>query len=137
MLGLGCGFLVLLIPYQVTGSGYYILSLGGFLAGAYIATRAAWTLRGPSDRDQIGRAIARVRTGYYIALGVGVVFLIVALAELIDQLDFKPITVVNLIGVGLANIWILTLVSTDQLIAHLEAGLHIDGFKPPPASPPA
>lgn len=126
---------VLLIPYQVTGSGFYILALGGFLGGAYFVTRAAWELRGPTDREQATRVLARTRTGYYIALGVGVVFLLVALAELIDQLDFKPITVVNLVGVGIANIWILTLVATDQMIAHLEAGKHIDGFRasgPPP-----
>ncbi|MBZ0238371.1 MAG: hypothetical protein K8M05_39025, partial [Deltaproteobacteria bacterium] len=128
--------LVLLIPYHVTGSGFFVMALGGFLAAAYLVTKTALDLRGPVDRDQITRTLGKIRTGYYIAMGVGALFLLVGLAELIDQLDMKSLTVVNLVGIALANIWILTLVGTDNLIANLEAGKHIDGFTatpPPPA----
>lgn len=128
--------LILVIPYQVTGSGYFILALGGFLGAAYLVTRAALDLRGAVDRDQITRTFSKMRTGYYIAMGVGALFVLVGLAELIDQLDMKGLTVVNLVGVALVNIWILTLVGTDQLITNLEAGRHIEGFTSPTSGPP-
>ncbi len=128
--------LVLLIPYQVTGSGFFVMALGGFLAAAYLVTKTALDLRGPVDREVITRTLGKIRTGYYIAMGVGALFLLVGLAELVDQLDMKPLTVVNLVGIALANIWILTLVGTDNLVANLEAGKHIDGFTAPPVSGP-
>lgn len=132
--------LILLVPYQVTGSGFFILALGGFLGAAYFVTKTALELRGPVDRDQITRALGKIRTGYYIAMGVGALFILVGLAELVDQLNMKGLTVVNLVGVALANIWILTLVGTDNLVANLEAGRHVDTFTssqpgPPPPSP--
>ncbi|HUQ01157.1 MAG TPA: hypothetical protein VM261_01620 [Kofleriaceae bacterium] len=131
-------FFILLIPYQVTGSGFFILSLGGFLGAAYFVTKIAWEQRGPSDRDAISRSFAKTRTGYYIAMGVGGLFLLIGLAELVDQLDMKGLTVVNLAGAALANVWILTLVGTDNAVTHLEAGRHVDGFtSPPPAAPPS
>ena len=65
-------------------------------------------------------AVRKARLLYFGALMIALLFMVLALGELIEQLDFKAITVINLVFTFITNVWILTLITTDVLIAGLD-----------------
>jgi hypothetical protein len=111
---------LLVIPYQITGSGFFVLALGGTLAALWFLARAGLALARPMTRGDALKTLHGARQSYYIAVGVGGLFVIVGAAELIDQADFTPLAAVNLVGTFLINAWILGVIATDQLIAALD-----------------
>ncbi len=125
---------VLVVPYQLSGSGFFVLALGGFLTCAYFQIKAGLELNRPIDREQFGKILQKTRTPYYVGLAVGALFVLIGLAELIDQLDFKPLTVVNLVATAAIHIWIVMFFATDQLVDAIEPGGPSSG--PPPPGPP-
>ena len=113
-------YVVMIVPYQITGSGFFVLAIIGLITAEYFLGRGGFSLTRPMARDEAIKAVQQVRQSYFIALGIGALFVVVALAELVDQLDFEAISVVTLIGTFLTNVWILTLITTDALIANLD-----------------
>jgi hypothetical protein len=113
-------YIVMIVPYQVTGSGFFVLAILAIITAEYFLGRGGVDLARPMNRPDAIKAVHKVRQGYLIALAIGALFIVVALAELVDQLDFKPVSIVNLVGTFFANVWILTLITTDVLIANLD-----------------
>ncbi|MCL4223295.1 MAG: hypothetical protein KJZ91_02330 [Myxococcales bacterium] len=113
-------YVVMVVPYQLTGSGYFVAAIIGIVAAQYFLGKGGYGLARPMTRDEVTAAVKRARGSYLIALAIGALFIVIALAELVDQLEFKPISVVTLLGTFLSSVWILTLIITDVLIANLD-----------------
>ncbi len=113
-------YVVLIVPYQLTGSGYFVVTILGIIAAEVLLGRGGYMLARPLTRADAIAAVRKARLLYFGALMIALLFMVLALGELIEQLDFKAITVINLVFTFITNVWILTLITTDVLIAGLD-----------------
>jgi len=113
-------YVVLIVPYQITGSGWFVLAILGIGAAEYLLARGGLELARPMTHGDAVAIAHRARRSYLIAMAVGALCLVVALGSVVRQLDFEALTVVNLIGTFLASVWILTVITTDLVIVGLD-----------------
>ena len=113
-------YVVLIVPYQLTGSGYFVVTILGIIGAEILLGRGGYLLARPLTRAEAITAVRRARLMYFVALLISVLFMVLALGELVEQLDWNAITVINLVFTFITNVWILTLITTDVLIAGLD-----------------
>ncbi len=113
-------YVVLFVPYQITGSGWFVAAILSITVAAVLLARGGFDLARPMTRDQAIASAQRARTSYLIAMVVTAVFLLAALGSMVSQLDFGALSVFTLVGTFLINVWILTLITTDVVITNLD-----------------
>ena len=113
-------YVVLFFPYQVTGSGYFVLAMLGILAALLTLGRSGFALARPTSATEALAAVARVRTAHLAAIGAGALFVVIALARLADQAELSLLSIVTALLSLQANILLLTLIGADLVIANLE-----------------
>ncbi len=113
-------YVLLLVPYQLTGSGYFALALAGLAAGQLSLARAGYRLTRPTSYTDALSAVMRVRTTYLATSGLGGLFLAIALARLTSQLGLSAASVLAVLLSLAIHILLLTLLGTDLIIASLE-----------------
>lgn len=118
-------FLVFLVPYQITGSGYFILALAGLIGAQFVLGRAALRLARPSTQLDALSLIARVRPSYLGALGFGALFAIIALSRLSSAVHLGGLSVlVALLSFG-SSALMLSLVGADLVVSNMEGARSI------------
>jgi hypothetical protein len=114
-------FVMLVVPYQLTGSGYFVLAILGVVGALFLLGRAGLRLARPSTPVDALSLVVRTRAGFLMALGVGLVFAVVAMT----RMQLGGLTAINaLVGLG-ANLLVVTLVAADLVIANLEASRNV------------
>jgi hypothetical protein len=113
-------YVVLIVPYQITGSGYFVVAVVAIFVAEVLLGRGGYQLARPLTRPEAIAVVRRTRTSYFIALGLSVAFMVAALGELVAQFDWSLLNLVNVVLSFVANVWILTVVTTDVLIAALD-----------------
>jgi hypothetical protein len=113
-------YVVLIIPFQITASYYFVGAVCAIVVGEFLLARGGYRLARPLTREQAIAGVKQARAAYLTALVAGVVFIVLAMIDLIDVLHLRWITAVNLIGTFLTNVWILTVITTDILIDSLD-----------------
>jgi hypothetical protein len=112
-------YVVMMVPYQITGSGFFVLAMIGLLgAQAWLAVTGL-ALGRPLDPLEAARRVRRARRGYFWLSAGGLVFLAIGFQKLIRDLDMPPLAVANLILSFAAHVYVLTLVGTDLVVASL------------------
>jgi hypothetical protein len=86
----------------------------------YWHVRAGYQLARPQRRDEALATIDRARVGYAVAMAVSGLFLVLALGDVVDTLGLGGLTIVTLIASFVVSVALLTLISTDLLIAALD-----------------
>jgi hypothetical protein len=109
-------FLVLVVPYQVTGSGYFLLAMIGLIGGQLLLGRAGYHLARPSTQLDAVSALGRARTSYLAAIGVGLLFMVIGLI----RMEIDAVSLLALLLTIEANILMVTLLAADLTIANLE-----------------
>jgi hypothetical protein len=113
-------YVILLVPYQISGSGFFIAGTLCVMAGQAWLGAAGYRLAQPMTQADALARVARARVGYLVATLVGLACLVVGLANLVEALDLEVLTVVNFVlGFGV-NLLLLTLVGADFVILALE-----------------
>ncbi|MBI4917467.1 MAG: hypothetical protein HY825_16630, partial [Acidobacteria bacterium] len=112
-------YVVMMVPYQITGSGWFVLALIGLLGAQIWLALTGVGLGRPLDPPEAMRRLARARLGYTIFNAAGLLFVGVGFLVLVDELQLSVLTVANLALSFVANVFILTLVGTDLLILSL------------------
>jgi hypothetical protein len=115
-------YVVLMMPYQLTGSGWFVLAMIGFIGAQVWLSVTGFALARPLQAADAGRLLRRSRLGYTISNSIGLLFLCIGFLTLIDSLQINVISVFNLLFSFLANVLVLTVVGTDLLIASLARG---------------
>jgi hypothetical protein len=113
-------YVVLIVPYQLTGTGTFAIVILGVVAAQYWHGRAGYALARPQRREEAIATIAAARTGYAISMAVSALFLLIALGDLVSTFDFGAISIVTLLASFVISIALLTLISTDLIIASLD-----------------
>jgi hypothetical protein len=111
-------FTLLVVPFQLTGSGWYVGAIVGLAAAQLAIGRAGYTLTKPTSHDDAVRVVRKARALYLLSILAFATFLLIALGELAEQLGASAIitTAVSF----WANVLILTLIGSDLVIAGLD-----------------
>jgi len=107
-------FVIMMLPYQLTGSPLLVLAMLCFLLGPVWLWRSGTALAKPTSGDEAVAMVKKTR-GVSIALnGAGALFLVVGV--LTAEMGFDVLGVVKaLVGI-VANIFILSVVAIDVLV---------------------
>ncbi|MBA3393705.1 MAG: hypothetical protein H0T89_13740, partial [Deltaproteobacteria bacterium] len=113
-------YVILIIPYQFTGSGWFIAGVLGVIAGQAVLARAGFALAKPLDEAEALRHIKKVRV-YYVTVMVGSALLIViALGSLVSQLNLRATDVITAVLKFETNVLILTMIGADLVVTNLD-----------------
>lgn len=111
-------FTLLVVPYQLTGSGWYVGAMLGLAAGQIALGRAGYALTRPTTHDDAVRLVARARATYVASmLGFGAC-LLVALGSMVEQLGAS--TIATTVLSFETNVLLLTLIGSDLVITSLD-----------------
>ena len=113
-------YVVLIIPYQFTGSGWFISGVLGVIAGQIVLARAGFSLARPLGEVEALRAIRRVRVTYISVMVLSAILIVVALGSLVDALHMRATDVITAVMKFETNVLILTLIGADLVITNLD-----------------
>jgi hypothetical protein len=113
-------YVILIIPYQYTGSGWFIAGVLGIVAGQAVLARAGFSLAQPLSEEEALRHIKRVRLYYVTVMIVSAVLIVVALGSLVRSLDLRWADVVTAVLKFESNVLILTMIGADLVITNLD-----------------
>jgi hypothetical protein len=115
-------YVVLLMPYQITGSGWFVGAMVGIIGAQVWLAANGLRIARPMTEPEARQAIGRARTGYMVFNVLGLLFAAVGFFELVSQLELRVLSIVNLLLAFVANVLVLTLVATDLLVVALARG---------------
>ncbi len=113
-------YVILVIPYQVTGSGWFIAGVLGVIAGQALLARAGFALAQPLSEEEALIHIKRVRRYYVTVMVVSAVLIVIALGSLVNQLNLRWADVVTAVLKFETNVLILTMIGADLVITNLD-----------------
>ena len=115
-------YVVLVIPYQVTASGYFVVAMIGMTTAQLWMARMGYQLARPERLDEALALVKRVRVTYLLLNLTGVVFAAIGAYQLFHLLGEPYIGLAKLF-IGLeVSVLLLTLVATDMVVANLARG---------------
>jgi hypothetical protein len=123
-------YLALVQPYQITGSGFFVATILALAAAAVIVGRAGWDLARAQPAADAEAIVARSRNANLIALGLAGTFALLALADLVEQLRLGALTVITTIASFAIHLLLITLVTTDGVLAALDRARGRTGAAP-------
>ena len=113
-------YVILIVPYQFTGSGWFIGGVIGIIAGQILLARSGFALATPMSEAEALYKIKRVRKFYLITMISSAVLIVIALGSLVAQLKLHPLDVILSVLKFEANVLILTLIGADLVITNLD-----------------
>ena len=115
-------YIVMIMPYQVTGSGFFIVAIVGFIGAQLWMGRMGYKLARPERLEEAVALVKRVRGTYLVLNLTGVTFAVIGMYHLFDQLDIPYAGMVKVFINIAVNVLLLTLVATDLIVANLARG---------------
>jgi hypothetical protein len=113
-------YVILIIPYQFTGSGWFIFGVLGIMVGQAVLARAGFGLAKPMDDEEALRYLNKVRKLYLAVMGISGILIIIALGSLVSKLDLRATDVVLAIMKFQTNVLILTMIGADLVVTNLD-----------------
>jgi hypothetical protein len=113
-------YVILIVPYQFTGSGWFIFGVLGLIAGQILLARAGFSLAQPLTEAEALKRIKRVRTYYLAVMLLSAVLIIIALGSLVKQLNMRVTDIITAVMKFETNVLILTMIGADLVITNLD-----------------
>ena len=113
-------YVILIIPYQFTGSGWFIAGVLGVVAGQAVLARAGFALARPMSEDEAMVQIKKVRRYYVTVMILSAVLIVVALGSLVVKLNLAWTDVVTAVLKFESNVLILTMIGADLVVTNLD-----------------
>jgi hypothetical protein len=110
-------FTLLVVPYQLTGSGWYLGAMIALAAAQLALGRAGYKLAKPVSHDEAVQMVAKARASYLLSMLAFAVCMLVALGSHAGQLGVS--TIVTFALSFETNVLILTLIGSDLVITSL------------------
>ena len=111
-------FTLLIVPYQLTGSGWYVGAMIGLMAAQIALGRAGYRLAKPMSHEEAVGMVAKARGAYLFAMLVFAGCLVAALGTMAKTLGVE--TIITTVISFEANVLLLTLIGSDLVITNLE-----------------
>ncbi|MGE3546463.1 MAG: hypothetical protein AB7L28_21230 [Kofleriaceae bacterium] len=113
-------YVILVIPYQVTGSGWFMAGVLGVVAGQAVLARAGFSLARPMNEPEALEHIKKVR-GYYITvMWVSALMIVFGLGSLVAYINLSWADVVTTVLKFESNVLILTMIGADLVVTNLD-----------------
>jgi hypothetical protein len=113
-------YAILIIPYQFTGSGWFVAGILGVVLGQAVLARAGYGLARPLAEADALVHIKKVRAWYMTVMIVSAALIVVALGSLVDQLNLRWTDVVTTVLKFETNVLILTMIGADLVVTNLD-----------------
>lgn len=110
-------FTLLIVPYQLTGSGWYVGAMIALAAAQLALGRAGYRLAKPVTHDEAVQMVGKARTAYLLSMLAFGACLLVALGSLAAKLGVS--TIITFALSFETNVLILTLIGSDLVITSL------------------
>ena len=110
-------FTLLIVPYQLTGSGWYVGAMIALAAAQLALGRAGYRLAKPVTHDEAVQMVKKARAAYLTSMLAFGACLLVALGSLAGKLGVTTIVTTALSFE--TNVLILTLIGSDLVITSL------------------
>ena len=124
-------FVILIIPYQLTGSIWFIVGILGVVLGQALLARAGYGLARPLSEEQTIKQIARVRTWYVTVMFTSGVLIIIAMSTVVNILGLRITDVFLAVLKFETNVLILTMIGADLVVTNLDrARNYTEGGEP-------
>jgi hypothetical protein len=150
-------YVVLIVPYQLTGSTFFVPAMIGLIGAQIWMGRAGYQLARPENLEEALVLVRKVRATYVALNLLGLLFVAFGVADLLSTLQLPIWQGLRVLVSLLVNVLLLTLIATDQIVANLVRGqkllgmpgtgaaqaafahdiAHFDDAQPPPAAPGA
>ncbi len=114
-------YVILIVPYQFTGSGWFVGGVIGVIAAQALLARSGFTLAQPLTEDEALERIRGVRKIYIWIMVASAVLIVIALGHLVVQLRLHAVDVIQAVLKFETNVLILTLIGADLVITNLDA----------------
>jgi hypothetical protein len=113
-------YALLIVPYQFSGSGWFIFGVLLIMVAQALVMRSGFALAKPMSQEDALKHIARIRKFYLVLLITAGVSIVIALWVLVIQLNMKWTSVLTTILKFEANVMILTTIGTDLVVTNLD-----------------
>jgi hypothetical protein len=113
-------YVILIVPYQFTGSGWFVGGVIGIIGGQLLLARSGFALAQPLSEYEALEKIARVRKVYLTVMIASAILIVVALGSLVTQLKLHWLDVILSVLKFEANVLILTIIGADLVIVNLD-----------------
>ncbi len=113
-------YVILIIPYQFTGSGWFIFGVIGVMVGQGLLARAGFGLAKPMDDEEALRHIKKVRKLYVTVMITSGILIVIALGSLVAQLNLRATDVILAVMKFETNVLILTMIGADLVVTNLD-----------------
>jgi hypothetical protein len=117
-------YVILIIPYQFTGSGWFIAGVLGVVAGQAVLARAGFQLARPQSEEEALKQIKKVRRYYITVMITSAVLIVVALGSLVSKLNLAATDVILAVLKFESNVLILTMIGADLVVTNLDKARH-------------
>lgn len=118
-------FTLLIVPYQLTGSGWYVGAMVALAAAQLALGRAGYRLAKPVSHEEAVKMVAKARGAYLLSMLAFGACLLVALGSLAGKLGVTTIVTTALSFE--TNVLILTLIGSDLVITSLARARGLQG----------
>jgi len=115
-------YVVLIVPYQVTASGYFVVAMIGLTGAQLWMARMGYKLARPERLDEALALIKRIRSTYFLLSLAGMTFAAIGLYQLFNQLELPYVGIAKILINIEVGVLLLTLVATDLVVANLARG---------------
>jgi hypothetical protein len=112
-------YVIILLPYQITGSIYFVVGVSGVMIAQVFIALSGRKLTSPLARDEARKRIHRYWLAYIGLLLVSAGVMIAGVFDFVRRLDYSVFTVFTTILAFMANVLTLTLIGTDAIIANM------------------
>ncbi|HWO24333.1 MAG TPA: hypothetical protein VNO30_36565 [Kofleriaceae bacterium] len=113
-------YVILIIPYQFTGSGWFIGGVLGLILGQILLARAGFSLAQPLLEDEALKRIKRVRAYYLTVMILSAILIVIALGSLVRQLSMRVTDIITAVMKFETNVLTLTMIGADLVITNLD-----------------
>ena len=113
-------YVILIVPYQFTGNGWFMAGIIGVVIGQVMLCRAGFALARPMNEAEALIAIKRARKIYLVVMITSAVCIITALGGLARLLHLRWTDVVTTVLKFETNVLILTMIGADLVITNLD-----------------
>jgi hypothetical protein len=124
-------YTILIIPYQLTGSIWFIIGIFGIVTGQILLARAGYALARPLTEAQTIVQIKRVRAWYISVMFSSGVLIIIAMSTVVNLLGLRISDVFLAVLKFETNVLILTMIGADLVVTNLDrARNYTEGGEP-------
>ena len=112
-------YVIILLPYQITGSTYFVIGVIGVMSAQIFIALSGRRLTMPLSHDEARKRVHRYWLAYIGLLVLSAGTMVAGVFDFVRKLDFGWFSVGTTILSFMANVLVLTLIGTDTIIANL------------------